>query len=62
MQVSWQRTAVNKISPMCFHLKRGEDDRSSEASLQVKLDGFLLRPRIILFVKIFEFYLVTQSL
>ncbi len=36
-QVIWQRTTIQRISPICFHLNRlesGKDDSSSEAHLQ----------------------------
>jgi hypothetical protein len=38
-QVIWQRTQINIISPLCFHLNRVEnskDDGSSEAHSKVK--------------------------
>jgi hypothetical protein len=45
-------------------LENGKDDSSSEAYLQGSKTsrGSYLDPAISIFVKIFEFYLVTQSL
>jgi hypothetical protein len=66
-QVIWQRTPIHRISPMCLYLNRlesGNDDSSSEAHLQSSKTsrGSYLDPKLYTFVKIFEFYLVTQSL
>ncbi len=66
-QVIWRRTPVHKISPICFQLnglENGQNDSSSEAHLQSSKTsvGSYLDPELYFFVKIFEFYLVTQSM
>ncbi len=65
-QVVWQRTPIHWIYPKSFHLNRlesGMDASSSEAHLQSSKTGrgSYSDPELYIFVKIFEFYLVTQS-
>ncbi len=51
---------------MCFHrcLEFGKGDSSSEAHIQSSKTsrGYYLDPEFYIFDKIFEFYLMTQSL
>ncbi len=64
-QVIWQRTQIYRISPMFSRLESGKDDSSSEAHLQSYKKtsrGSYLDPELYIFVKLFEFYLGTQSL
>jgi hypothetical protein len=65
-QVIWERTPLHRISPICFHrirLKKDKDN-SSEAHLQISKTsrGSYIEPELYIFVKIFKFYFVTQSL
>ncbi len=51
---------------MCFQLKRMENDKDSSSEAQIKSSKtrkrYYLDLEISVFVEIFEFYLVTQSL
>jgi hypothetical protein len=66
-QVIWQRTPIHRISPICFHLnltENSKDDSSSEAHLKSSKTsrGSYLNLELYILVKIFELYLVAQSL
>jgi hypothetical protein len=65
-QVIWQRTPITKFLPyVFFHVNRLESDfSSSEAHLQSfkAIRGSYLGPELYIFDKIFEFFLMTQSL
>jgi hypothetical protein len=58
---------MNVISPICFHLNRvgnGNDDITSEEHFENSktVRGSYLDKSVVIFVKIFDFYLATQSL
>jgi hypothetical protein len=55
------------LSPICFHLNRegnGNDDISSEEHFENSetIRGSSLDIKVVIFVQIIEFYLVTKSL
>ncbi len=62
-----QRTPIQRNSQICFHLNRvesGKDDSLSEAHFQSSktIRGSFLDSELYIFINIFEYYLVTQSL
>ena len=62
-----KKSLTSFISPKCFLLNRwenGDDDRASEKHLRNSKTsrGSYLDLELCIFVKIFEIYLVTQSL
>jgi hypothetical protein len=65
-QVIWQRTPIHRISaiPICFHLKKWQRQQliRGSSSKSETARGSYLGPELYNFVKIFEFYLVAQSL
>ncbi len=67
-QVVWQGTPKHRISPICVtlaqRLESCKDDSTSEAHLQSSKTsrGSYKDPELYIFVKMFQFYLVTQSL
>ncbi len=61
-QVIWQRTPMKIISTIYFHLNRVESVKEDHPQLSETSKGSYLELELSIFVKIFKFWLVSQSI
>ncbi len=59
-QVIWQQSPIHRISLICVHLYCLESGKEAHLQSSKTNRGSYLDPELNIFVKIFEFYLVTH--